>query len=399
MTDVQQLADELAERLRRSVAIDDPRGALIASSRHFGDEDTSRINVVLSRTLDPDTAKYLASFDIRSATDKVVIPAKPELGLKARSCYPLRHHRDLLGFIWLIDDTRESDDVVLAYVTDITDALARRNAEKSDEFTESAALGRRLLLDRGNTHDTAEKLRSRGFSSGDASVQLIAAVGPLHLKQKPELLRLRSTPPMQEWTRTGHAVIEVVLDSAAVLVCDLRNGNESGVEELASNLVSTGTDTDLRIGCSEPGPLDHAPWLLGQALFSACAGHVFTELDPVNSWVGLYPYRLLTGMVADRPHDIVPPGKVARLFEPANEVLLETLEAYLDSGGDRSATADVLYIHRSTLYYRLSQIHKLTGHDLAHGPDRLALHLATKLHRIGRSNLVELLQTVEISDR
>lgn len=111
VVEIQQLVDELAERLRHSVAVDDPHGHLIASSKHFGDEDVPRVNVVLSRDLDPRVAKYLYSFGIRSATEKVVIPGKDDLGLKARCCYPLRHRRQLLGFIWLIGD-HGTDEVI-----------------------------------------------------------------------------------------------------------------------------------------------------------------------------------------------------------------------------------------------------------------------------------------------
>ena len=90
MTDIQQLVDELAERLQRSVAVDDPHGSLIASSKHFGDEDATRVSVVLSRSLDPQVLRYFSSFNIFGGIGKTVIPENPELDLKERLCYPIR---------------------------------------------------------------------------------------------------------------------------------------------------------------------------------------------------------------------------------------------------------------------------------------------------------------------
>lgn len=400
VADIQQLVDEMAERLQRSIAIDDPQGFLIASSRHFGDEDRPRVNVVLSRSLDPSTAKYLSSFDIRKATDKVVIPEKEELQLKARCCYPLRHHGELLGFVWLIDTEHENDvdEVIHSYTTKIVEALTCRIVAKSLELTEFKTLGRQLLLSSDLTTDAAARLKSRGFASSNSLIRLIAVTEPTNQRRNASFPRLHTITPLQEWIQTGHGVIEVELDTAAVAVCDLGHRHNADIDRLADSMATSLADSDIRIGISEEAPIEQAPQLLRQALFSAYAGHVFTELGTVSSWVDLYPYRLLTDMVTARPHSSQPPRKIAGLFEPANEVLLTTLESYLDSGGDRSATARLLFIHRSTLYYRLSQIQRLTGLDLAHGPDRLSLHLATKLHRIGRSNLTSLLQTEEIRD-
>ncbi|MFZ2178903.1 MAG: helix-turn-helix domain-containing protein [Rhodococcus sp. (in: high G+C Gram-positive bacteria)] len=55
-----------------------------------------------------------------------------------------------------------------------------------------------------------------------------------------------------------------------------------------------------------------------------------------------------------------------------------TLAQYLDCGGKYDETAQALRIHRSTLRYRMSRIHDLTGRDLRSVDTRLNLHLATR---------------------
>ena len=60
--------------------------------------------------------------------------------------------------------------------------------------------------------------------------------------------------------------------------------------------------------------------------------------------------------------------------------LIDTARCVLDNGGDVTASAEQLHIHRTTLYYRLERIEALTGVNLrlARGRDALqmALHLA-----------------------
>ncbi|HET8604792.1 MAG TPA: PucR family transcriptional regulator [Marmoricola sp.] len=61
------------------------------------------------------------------------------------------------------------------------------------------------------------------------------------------------------------------------------------------------------------------------------------------------------------------------------DVLLETLEAYLDHGCNKTRTAAALHLQRQSLYGRLERVFGLLGGDPT-GTDRaLALHLALKL--------------------
>ncbi|MGW4336740.1 PucR family transcriptional regulator [Rhodococcus koreensis] len=395
MTDIQQLVDELAERLQQSVAVDNPRGHLIASSKHFGDEDAPRINVVLSRDLDPRVGKYLFGFGIRSATDKVMIPAKDDLGLKARCCYPLRHHRRLLGFIWLIGGGDSDDDIVRPYADRIADVLGLQQEAAEDDSDRLAELGRQLLSPAHDADHAAATLRQRGFASDNTDVQLIAVAQPPHRTRNPSFPTLRTSVPVREWVQTGRAVIEVDLDVAAVLICDPGSGPDTGLDRLLTRLTAHLGEDDVRIGVSDHGYLRDGRTLLRQALLSAYAGHLFAGLGPANSWADIFPHRLLLEMALAFPDSITPPPQMTALFDTTNGILLETAEAYLDHGGDRSATAEALYIHRSTLYYRLSQVQKLTHLDLADGRNRLALHLAIKLQRIADSQLTSLVQTEE----
>ena len=62
--DLQSIVDELAERLQRSVAIDDPAIRLLAASRHFGDEDAVRVSSALNRSVEPDLVDSILTLGI-----------------------------------------------------------------------------------------------------------------------------------------------------------------------------------------------------------------------------------------------------------------------------------------------------------------------------------------------
>ncbi len=61
--------------------------------------------------------------------------------------------------------------------------------------------------------------------------------------------------------------------------------------------------------------------------------------------------------------------------------LLETLTAYFDCNGNILKAAELLFIHRNTVKYRLGQAENLLGCSLDNADVRLRLHLALYIHR------------------
>ncbi|MDO8673134.1 MAG: helix-turn-helix domain-containing protein, partial [Dehalococcoidia bacterium] len=62
--------------------------------------------------------------------------------------------------------------------------------------------------------------------------------------------------------------------------------------------------------------------------------------------------------------------------------LVKTLETYFTCHGNLSKTAEVLYLHRNTLIYRMDRIAEITGLDLDSPEDRLSLQVALKIREI-----------------
>ena len=62
-----------------------------------------------------------------------------------------------------------------------------------------------------------------------------------------------------------------------------------------------------------------------------------------------------------------------------NTDYLRTLRAYFDNNYQPTATANALFIHRSTLAYRLEKIAELTGADINDPDTRLYLQISMRL--------------------
>ncbi|MET9630467.1 helix-turn-helix domain-containing protein [Lentzea sp. NPDC006480] len=62
--------------------------------------------------------------------------------------------------------------------------------------------------------------------------------------------------------------------------------------------------------------------------------------------------------------------------------MVHTLSQFLECGGNYDRTATALFIHRSTLRYRLGRIRKITGFDLGDVETRLNVHVATRAWQV-----------------
>jgi sugar diacid utilization regulator len=98
-------------------------------------------------------------------------------------------------------------------------------------------------------------------------------------------------------------------------------------------------------------------------------------------------YRLLLSTMSENP------GELRRFYEETVEPLvaydeqyetdlLQTLETFLDADGNVAKTAQRLFTHRHTVYYRLERVRELTGLDVSSSDGREKLSLGLKAMRV-----------------
>ncbi len=120
-----------------------------------------------------------------------------------------------------------------------------------------------------------------------------------------------------------------------------------------------------------------------QALLAARAALLLPGFGMLARWGELGPYELLLKLA---PEDLLNASQVPALAaveaEDTHDVLISTLSAFFDHGGNIQRAADSLHVHRATLYQRIKRIEQISGCSLDSGDDRLMLHLGLKLRVI-----------------
>lgn len=102
---------------------------------------------------------------------------------------------------------------------------------------------------------------------------------------------------------------------------------------------------------------------------------------PVRS-VDLLPERALAGD-PEAERQLV--DMVAKPLEEAGGALLETVDAYLETGGTLEGCARSLFVHPNTVRYRLRRVADITGRNPAEPRDALVLRIALAVGRLARA--------------
>ncbi|MFF4041954.1 PucR family transcriptional regulator [Streptomyces sp. NPDC001816] len=388
--DYQELVDEISELLGAPATLENRDFELIAFGAYDseGDLDPSaldpvRTRSILTRRSTATVRAWFEGFGITRATGPVRIPPTPEEGVyRGRICLPVRHRGVVLGYVWLLDYDPGPTD---AQLTAAMQVAGRIGALLADEAQAGAGLSRELravlTAESGWQRDSAVmELRTALGARADAP-HTVVCIAPWPSADPEQAPSPRTVPHATAlctvpWGTTGQSLaILVRLRSTDVAVPALTaasrllkeaEGTRSGAARAAAGV------GEPRIGLADLGTV----WQ--EASAAARAALAEPRFGPVAEWRRIGPYRLLTALSAEAPHD----PAVAPLLSPAHQELARTAEVYLDCAGQAGRAAAALGIHRQTLYYRLSRVEQLTGLDLDDGEDRLLLHMALKRARL-----------------
>jgi sugar diacid utilization regulator len=230
-------------------------------------------------------------------------------------------------------------------------------------------------------------------ASGAYGVIALEARCPLDGRAEEHAIAALAALERARRTVRPHGCVTGNLGSRGVLIAALRGRDDSSAElsRIARRLLS-----DLRASGAQDGD-----WRLGQgpavcelasvavsyraALDAIRIAGAIPEMGEIAAWDDLGAWKLLSQIRdGEEMRSAIHPGltRVAELRDGA--ALLQTLEMYLDSGGDAQRTASKLFIHRTSLYARLRRIEREAGVDLSSGEDRLALHMSLRLARLTR---------------
>lgn len=378
---LQSIVDALADRLQRSVVVDDPESALIASSRHYGDEDAMRIEALVQRRNPEAVISYLRQQGLLNWTGPVRLPGRADLGFASRYCIPLRVRDEMLGTAYLIDDrsmTPDEYEAVDAATVELVGVLRQRRAREEAHVLEHEAALRDLIGASPTTAaDAEEELLATGTTArGRHHLILVTSPGTSPESSSSTEL-VRSLRLASRTVKAGSSLIVAGIENAVVTLISSPHPDQAigAANHFLDHIEAR--DDRLRSGISLGFmSLTDAPGAFRQALRAA---EVAASLSTVTrqEFTNLGPYGPLIGLVWDHDAALLSP-LVRRFEEITNDDLSLTLERYLDDGGDVVRTSSALLVHRSTVYYRLGRLEELLGVSLEDGLVRLELHIWLK---------------------
>ncbi|OBB31049.1 hypothetical protein A5792_16800 [Mycolicibacterium peregrinum] len=386
---MQLIVDVLAQTLDRAVLLDDEELTPITHSRQLGELDDVRVHSVLQRETRAEVKAALFEFGIGSADSAVWIPAYPQHNLMPRFCVPVRSASERFGYLWIIapEGSLSEDGQRLAERAgaDLLAILDRRNAALRAEESAQQGLLMRLLAAEEPAHAQAvvRELHARAMVEPDDVVQIFRFEPDLDGAGNPVdrsmalRLRLTATDRTHRWyTLAG---------SPTTIVAVSRAGSAAAAETVA-DAVRASYGTRPAIGTSGAAlPINQAALGFRHASLALTLAGFGASSTQVADWSALGSWRTLAllGRAYDRDRlgELVHPG-IVNLIEQGRDDLLRTLETYLANGGDVRRTAEDMYLHRSTLYYRLEKLTEAVGSDLSDGETRFELMLSLRLARL-----------------
>lgn len=398
--ELQRIVDAVAAHVGRPALIEDRYQRVLAYSEHNGLIDGVRQNSILRRHSTPEVSAWLRANGILDARRPLHIPPSAELDLLPRFCVPIRHHDLLLGFLWFIDPgstMSEADIDATGLMADLALALYRESLLGELAAQRETEAARILLAENGQTREQAVRaLLEGGMIVGDGpTTALVAQLVTTDGRSPDAAVRIaleQALVTTRRWIGAREALHMVRHDHGVLLLSVTRSVGRPSPEIAAKHL-----DDGLQQATRELDSVERIVVGIGQtrsrladavgsyqeALQATRVGVRLPTLGRIVSWSSLGVYRVLS-RIDDRhlDPDDVHPGLERLIRDPANQVLLETLERYLDLAGNAHATAKQLRLHRTTLYYRLQRIEELADTDLKDGNERLCLHLALKLARL-----------------
>lgn len=379
-SELQRLADRLAEKLGRAVEIDDRQMLPLAVTRQSGNVDSVRVASVLNRESSPEVRRFIYSLGIDTSAGPVRYPANKELGTWPRIGFPLRHEGVLHGYLWLIDEPALSEAEL---------QLCEATADLATEVLLTEAQSQAITLDR--EHAIVEYLLA-----DDAFREMPDSEGIVSLAESVTAVYVAIGRPGRKLTRSEQR-------SLAANLSYIRPSGRSvlGATDHGLLLVAPSEFVAKRL---EPFKDDVGRWAgktghtvkgwgigseaLGLASLRASVAHARHASRVASAsgreeaqWNALGADVAFFGLEwSIETIRILYPG-VEVLLLPENRTLRETLMAYLDSGGDTAVAAESLKVHRTTFYYRLDKLRNVLGTGWEHGEHRLGVHLALLLAR------------------
>jgi len=383
MMNFQDVVDELASTLGRSILMGDPEHRLIAASTQGKDIDHTRAMAVFQREAAPEHKQYFDSIRLGEAHQPVTVRLG-HLGGLDRLAVPVRDSTRTLATLWLIVENlpplRGPDFAAIEAAVAVTrDLLSSQDAER-EPGTGDDIMGSLLSADQAERRRSFdEAVARRRLERGEHTVVYAVDI-PIDVGTLDRLAFARHLSALRNFS------IAYIGERKDQLLFVGRTSDLAESEALIRSEARSRSITVNAIGTAHHNRL--SPDLAeaaDQAELAASIVRVVPQLGGFADISALGVWALLASVVGDRAYLQVFSPAAHALCTEGDDTQRTTIEAYLDGACHVGQVCEQLHIHRATLYYRLDRMPQQVKDALDDGAQRSALHLCLKLIRLWES--------------
>jgi hypothetical protein len=375
---LQDVADGLASTLRRSVVINDGAHRPLATSRRPGDAGGAHLVDLLRGPAQAATRSYLEQTGVVESRQAMRVDLAPFDG-RERLVVPVRHADRPLATLWLstagLPRLTSVDYSSIDAAVSITRDLLMPPGPRDDETTGRTSTD-------GLLHEDGET-RRRSFRATVADGWLTrgeqTVVWALDLDSSSPIERLALG---RHFTSARTPRLHFLGEREARLLFVSTGWEPSAVDEALRGEARRRSIVVRALGSAHHDRVDDdLAAAAGQAVSAAALVRQIPHRPATADISELGPWLMLSSVVADRAQLALFSPAAHTLWSGGDSVQRETVETYLDAGGQVKDACQRLHVHRTTLYYRLDHLPGVVRDALADGMQRSALHLCLKLMR------------------
>ena len=308
---------------------------------------------------------------------------------------PLRVADNVVGALHMRAKTEPSASMRRLLATMIASEVERvRAPERASESAAADFLRAILARELTDREELIERAKGLSLEIGEGASMIVARAHP-------------QSPTDEGWRGRVRAVAERgarAVSSRSIAALSERDGMQGaevlllvpGADEPTAARAAEGVLREMEAGLSgyvfalgrsriteDPADLPRAA---SEALLAANVAHGSAEGASL-AFEQTGAYRLLLSAMSENPSELqrfygetVEP--LVAYDEQYETDLVRTLEAFLEADGNVAGTAQRLFTHRHTIYYRLERVRELSGHDVSSSDGREKLSLGLKAMRV-----------------
>jgi DNA-binding PucR family transcriptional regulator len=314
---------------------------------------------------------------------------------KGVTTLPLRVADTVVGSLHVRARSEPSPSIRRLLATMIASEVERvRAPERLSESAAADFLRAVLAREVGGRDDVLARAKELSLQLEEGASMIVARAHPLQAVEEGWRGRVRAIAERGARAVVSRSIAALAeregAPGAEVLL--LVPGGEDSLAARAADAVLRELEAGLA-GCTfalgrsriaqDPGELPRAA---SEALLAANVAQG-AEDGAVLAFEQTGAYRLLLSAMSENP------AELQRFYSETVEPLVAydnqyetdlvgTLEAFLDADGNVAGTAQRLFTHRHTVYYRLERVRELSGHDVSSSDGREKLSLGLKAMRV-----------------